>query len=148
MFAVWLAGYYALHADTYVPFDQFANPKSPAETPDSDSLENIVISNTTQVPKVGDYLVYDLKNAKYLIVSDPLGKGRVCVQKGDHSETNPRTLYGMVTVLGDPRNATDTHTFIYDGLGNIIGELQIGVQASFQALTAPAYPDAVACAEN
>lgn len=85
--------------------------------------------------------------ADYKLVPDPKGS-RTCVQKGKYSIDNPRTLWGMKAVLGDPISQTDGDVTIYDSMGNPIGYFADGIPATFDGMDVQAEVDAFACLNN
>ena len=103
--------------------------------------------NTANIPQYTEgYITRESPRARYLIVQDPHGLGRKCVQKTNESPAN--TLIGMtVVVAGDP-NTYDGAGTIYDSSGTQIGYWTKEKLISFNDLSAPAYADSVACANN
>lgn len=104
-------------------------------------------NQTGSVPEhTPGYMTRSDPRARYKIVPDPLGLGRICVTKTNESPAN--TLVGMtVVVAGDP-NKYDGSGVIYDGAGNQIGVWDTSKLIGFEDLTAPAEADSVACADN
>jgi hypothetical protein len=119
------------------------NYNNTAETPDSTNQPN-----TNTIPEyTAGYITRKEPRSRFKITPDPINLGRQCIKKTN--ETPMNTVVGMtVVVAGDP-NTYDGSGIIYDGNGVEIGTWDSGVKLiGFEDLSAPAYADAVACANN
>jgi hypothetical protein len=108
---------------------------------------NLEATGASQNPS---YITNSQTGADYKIVPDPENKGRQCIEKGYYTPESPNTLVGMTVALG-PNSSSYidiTGGVIYDSSKNVIGYFGQEKLIEFEDLTAPAYPDAVACANN
>lgn len=111
------------------------------------AITNLQATDASQNPS---YITNSQTGADYKIVPDPENKGRQCIEKGYYTSESPNTLVGMTVVLG-PNSSSYidiTGGVIYDSSNNVIGYFGQEKLIEFEDLTAPAYPDAVACANN
>lgn len=120
---------------------------APTTTSESSATNSNYVTNTNCEATPPGHLTNPSTCADYKLVPDP-NSSRTCVQKGKYSIDNPRTLWGMKAVLGDPINQTDGNVTIYDSSGNPIGYFADGIPATFDGMDVQAELDAFACLNN